>query len=604
MENQYKFPKRSEVPESETWDISRFFKDDASYHASFDAIEREALDFAASYKHKLADLDSTELHKALVQFNHLISVLGDLQIYANSKSDVDLGNQENAKLCGTCSARSAQISSGLSFFTSEFYQLSDEKLDAISKLDAKFAGYVREAKRMRPHLLAAETEEVLSALGQSLQLPMTCYETTKMADMSFENFEANGKSYENSYVLYENSYAVSDDAALRRQSFASFNAGLHKYRNTTATLYNAHVQQEKVESRLRGYDSVFDFLLNQAAGDADLYNRQIDVIMRDFAPVMRRYARLLKKALKLDKLYYADLRANLFDEGQESISIPEAKSYILDAITPMGPEYSELVSAFDRERWVDFAMNQGKMTGGYCGASSEGKPFVLLSWNGTMSELYTLAHELGHGANFILAYRENSILQGELPLSLVEAPSTFHELLLSHALFQRAKTDEERARVQASMLAKTYFHNFVTHLLEADFQRKVYRAVDAGEQLSADDFDALTRETQEQFWGDAVELESGVEMTWMRQPHYYMGLYSYTYSAGLTLATQTYLRLQKPEEASKAISDWLAFLKLGGSLPVQEAVQVAGSDFTNDAALKSTIAFLDETVSDLERFFA
>ena len=143
------------------------------------------------------------------------------------------------------------------------------------------------------------------------------------------------------------------------------------------------------------------------------------------------------------------------------------------------------------------------------------------------------------------------------------------------------------------MISKTYFHNFVTHLLEADFQRKVYERIDAGQGFDANVLNELKRETLEAFWGDAVEIEPGAELTWMRQVHYFYGLYPYTYSAGLTIATQAFLKLKAGELEAE---NWLDFLKLGSRKLPKDAAKVAGVDVGSDQALKDTIAYLDESV--------
>lgn len=123
-------------------------------------------------------------------------------------------------------------------------------------------------------------------------------------------------------------------------------------------------------------------------------------------------------------------------------------------------------------------------------------------------------------------------------LYFVEAPSTINELFLTQSLLEQNQDPRFQRWVLASMIQNTYYHNFVTHLLEAAYQRGVYRRVDAGDSLQASDFSVIKRQVLEQFWGDVVEINPGAELTWMRQPHYYMGLYSYTYSAGLTIATE------------------------------------------------------------------
>ena len=179
----------------------------------------------------------------------------------------------------------------------------------------------------------------------------------------------------------------------------------------------------------------------------------------------------------------------------------------------------------------------------------------------------------------------------------VEAPSTTNELLVEFYLKNKAGDDLRMKRwIISQMVAKTYYHNFVTHLLEAYFQREVYRLVDAGKSLDADTLNDLFRETLAKFWGPEVVLTKGAELTWMRQPHYYMGLYSYTYSAGLTIGTQVAKMIQKD---SSVANTWVEVLKMGGTKSAEELAKAAGVDVSTDAPLKDTIATIGGLIDEI-----
>lgn len=179
----------------------------------------------------------------------------------------------------------------------------------------------------------------------------------------------------------------------------------------------------------------------------------------------------------------------------------------------------------------------------------------------------------------------------------VEAPSTTNELLVEFYLKNKAGDDLRMKRwISSQMVAKTYYHNFVTHLLEAYFQREVYRLVDAGKSLDADTLNHLFKETLAKFWGPEVVLTEGAELTWMRQPHYYMGLYSYTYSAGLTIGTQVAKMIQKD---SSVANTWVEVLKMGGTKSAEELAKAAGVDVSTDAPLKDTIATIGGLIDEI-----
>jgi oligoendopeptidase F len=217
----------------------------------------------------------------------------------------------------------------------------------------------------------------------------------------------------------------------------------------------------------------------------------------------------------------------------------------------------------------------------------------MMSFSGLLSDAYTLFHELGHAGQGVLSHQNNSYTGARPSLYLIEGPSTFHELLLTDYLKGASDDPRTERSILSMMISKTYFHNFVTHLLEAAYQREVYRLIDEGKSFDANKLSEIKREVLEQFWGDAVEIEPGAELTWMRQIHYYMGLYPYTYSAGLTIATQAFLKIKSGESN---MENWLDFLRLGGQEAPLEATKVANVDVDTDQALLDTIEYLDESV--------
>jgi oligoendopeptidase F len=275
-------------------------------------------------------------------------------------------------------------------------------------------------------------------------------------------------------------------------------------------------------------------------------------------------------------------------------SFEESEAYVKEATAIMGEDYfNEIAPAFT-DRWVDYAQNIGKSTGGFATIAANVHPYILMSWTEQLSDVYTLIHELGHAGQMSRAEANNLFISSEPSLYVIEAPSTFNELLLTGYLQANGEDDRTQRFALANMLTNTYFHNFITHLLEAAYQREVYRLIDQGEAFTAETLSDLKKGVLEAFWGDAVEINPGAELTWMRQPHYYMGLYSYTYSAGLTIATQAYLNIRSGED-DQAIEKWINFLKLGRINPV-EAAKVAGVDITSGEPLENTIAFLNDTV--------
>lgn len=332
-----------------------------------------------------------------------------------------------------------------------------------------------------------------------------------------------------------------------------------------------------------------------------MFDRQIDLIMKDFAPVAQRYLKHVAKVNGLEKMTFADWKLDLDSALNPEVTIDDAYDLVMKSVEPLGQEYCQEVARYQEERWVDFAANSGKDSGGYAADPYRVHPYVLMSWTGRLSDVYTLIHEIGHSGQFIFSDNHQSYFNAHMSTYYVEAPSTFNELLLSDYLENQSNDPRQKRFALAHRLTDTYFHNFITHLLEAAFQRKVYTLIEEGETFGASKLNSIMKEVLTDFWGDAIEIDDDAALTWMRQAHYYMGLYSYTYSAGLVISTAGYLHLKHSETGAE---DWLNLLKSGGSKTPLESAMIIGADISTDKPLRDTIQFLSDTVDQIIAYSA
>lgn len=589
-----KIKKRSEVEEKLKWNINALYNTEKDYEDDLNKLVNLSKDFKKKYENNLKD-EKTILEAMKVYEE--IQILIDYTInYVSLTQSVDMTDDESNRRSGKFDMIISEVFGDLSFFESELSALDVSLLEKCRDGNPYFKSYFEDLILEKPHILSKEVEETLSKLNLVLEAPLTGYDNTKLVDMSFEDFEIDGKNYEMSFVKFENEYQLEPNTKVRRKAYENFAQTLDKYKHTVATYYNTQVQKEKILSKMRGYDSIFDYLLFKQKVTREMYDRQIDLIMKHLAPVMRKYAQLIKKEHNLDKLTFADLKLPLYSDYAPTITIDEAKKYMLGALAKLGDEYLSIAEKYDEERWVDFAQNIGKSTGGFCASPYKKQPFILLSWSGLLSEVFTLVHEIGHGVHFRLSQQQNSTFSQEPSLYLVEAPSTLNEMLLTGYLIEESKDEKFKKWALSCMIENTYYHNFVTHLLEADYQRKVYKLVDSGESVNAYMLCDLMEETYRDFFGEDIDL-TGAKYTWMRQPHYYDGLYSYTYSAGLVVSTVVSQNiLSGKQEYAK---NWIEFLKSGGEKNPVELCKVAGVDITTDSALLETIEFISKTVDEI-----
>ncbi|MGF7058755.1 oligoendopeptidase F [Brassicibacter mesophilus] len=586
---------RKEIDISLTWNLSHIFKTDEEYEKTLKEVIESSSEIESKYKSKLSSTDT--ILKCIEEYEELYIKAMLTNTYASLATSVDQTDVDNQAKETKNNMILSEVFSKLTFIESELKETDDKVLDEAINKTEKYKVYLEDIKRSKPHTLHPEVEKAFAGLSPVLEAPYNVYNQAKLVDMDFGKFDIDGKEYPLSFVLFENTYQGDKDTDVRRAAFDAFSKKVREYQNTVATAYQTQVQKEKIISSMRKYNSVFDYLLFDQKVDRELYDRQIDVIMDKLAPHMRKYAGLIKRIYGVEEVTFADLKVSIDPDYDPEVTIEESKKYIKGALSVMGKDYLELMMKSYDERWVDFAQNIGKSTGGFCATPYGVHPYILLSWNGLMSEVFTLVHELGHAGHFVLSQQHNNMFNESPSLYFIEAPSTINEMLLSNYLIKQKDDPRFKRWVLSSMITNTYYHNFVTHLLEAAYQREVYKIIDEGGSVYAKKLNEIKRDVLEKFWGDAVTINEGAELTWMRQPHYYMGLYPYTYSAGLTVATQVSQRILS--EGEKAVEDWKGVLKAGGTKTPVDLAKMAGVDITTDKPLLDTIEYIGNLIDQV-----
>lgn len=593
---------RNDVPQEETWDLSDLFISRRDWEKELTAVQND-IDTVTQYKGKLGQ-DAKTLLAAAQAFEAYQKRLIRVATYANLRVSADGSDPENQADAAKVASAFADINAQLAFFESELLRMPKEKIERYIKDEPGLDTYRKMLHDMmdkKPYTLSPEIEETLAELGEVHDAPYMIYERSKSADMMFDPItDGAGNELPMSAALYEDRYEISADTDLRKRAYDSFIKTLNQYKNTYAAIYATEVTKQVTMAKLRGYESVTDMLLHPQQVTKDMYTNQLDVIQKELAPIMRRFAKLKEKDYGLEKIHFRDLKAPLDPEFNPATTFREAKTMILDALKVMGPEYTAIMEKGFNERWIDRADNVGKQSGAFCASPYGVHPYILITWTGTMRGVFTLAHELGHAGHFYLAGQNQTLANTRPSTYFVEAPSTLNELLLADYLIEQTN-DKRMKRWVISQLLGTYYHNFVTHLLEGEFQRRIYTLAESGIPLTASVLCEQKKEAIANFWGDAVEIDDGSGLTWMRQPHYYMGLYPYTYSAGLTVSTAVSQKIKA--EGRPAVDRWLDVLKTGGKLKPLDLINKAGVDMSKPDAIKEAVAYVGSLVDELEKSY-
>ncbi|MDF2630664.1 MAG: oligoendopeptidase [Symbiobacteriaceae bacterium] len=593
---------RAEVPAEQRWNLEDLFPSREAWEAELHAIE-QAIGTVAQYKGRLGEGAATFL-ACVTAYEELFARFIRMSTYARLHMAEDGSNPANQGEAAKAGALGAKLGAAVAFVETEPLLLPEGTLERYLAEEPGLADYRRYITKMieeKAHKLSMETEIALASLGEVHSAPYTIYERIKSSDITFEPITGeDGTTYPVSFSTYEEKLEAMPEIEVRRKAWASFNKGLNAYKNTMAATFATEVKKNVVMARLRKFESATHMLLHPQEVSVETYNNVLDTIQTELAPIMRRYARLRKRVLGMDTMLYPDIEAPMDPTYSPKTTYAEGSKLILDALAVMGPEYTKIMRTGLTEGWVDWADNVGKSTGAFCSSPYGAHPYVLVTWADSLRNAFILAHELGHAGHFTLAQRHQRLVNTRPSMFFVEAPSTINELLLAQHLMKQNPEPRLRRWINMGLLA-TYHHNFVRHLLEGELQRRIYALAEKGTPVTATTLCETKGALLNDFWGGEVQIDDGAKLTWMRQPHYYMGLYPYTYSAGLTVATAMAEAIK--EEGQPAVERWLQVLKAGGTMSPVELAKLAGVDMTTPAPIKKAIAFVGSLVEDLEKSF-
>ncbi len=593
---------RSQVPVERTWNLDYIFATEEEWERELASVQAD-IGSVTKYKGRLGEsaklfLECLEAAEAIrTRFRRVMS-------YASMKLSADGTDPANQVNAGRAGAVAARLGAETSFINSEALALPEGTLQRYLDQEPGLEPFRRTVEtliRNKPHQLSPETEKTLASLREVLDAPAMIYRRSRTSDMTFDPIvDGKGNRLPMSFPLYEDSYERSADPVLRRNAYASFTKGLRAYQNTYGAAWGTDVKRHVIEAKLRGFPSATHMVLHGQEVPLEVYNNIHDVILKELAPHMRKYAQLRKKVLGLDKLLYCDIEAPLDPDFGPKTTFEEGAKIILDGISVLGPEYAAIIKEGLENRWIDLAENIGKDSGAYCNPVPGVHPYVFITWADNMRSVLMLSHELGHAGHGVLSLkyqRPSNSLSGSF---FVEAPSTINELLVGNKVLSKT-TDQRMRRWIIMQFLTTYHHNFVRHLIEGELQRRTWAMAEKGQPITASLLNKVQGEILDEFWGGEVEIDEGARLTWMRQHHYYMTLYSYTYSAGLTVGTAVTKAILK--EGQPVVDRWLNVLKAGSTKPPLELAKMAGVDMTNPDTIREAVAYVGELVDEVVRSY-
>lgn len=592
-----KIPARADVPEKDKWAIQDLFATDDDWRAAL-AKAKEFIPRITAFRGRLAESGA-----ALLSFFRLddeISLAFDALVhYAQRRSDEDTRVAAYQEMVSQVTRFAVEIQSAAAFETPELLAISDEDMNRLYAEAPELELYrlnIDRIRRRREHVLSDKEEAILAAAGEMAASPDDIYSMLNDADLKFPDaVDKDGNKHpvtHGTFIPLMQSY----DRVLRKSAFDSLYSVYGQFRNTSAATLSAQLKQLLFFANVRKYPSTLDAALDGNEVPTEIYRNLIDAVHRSFAP-MYRYVALRKKLLGVDELHMYDLYVPVVDGVEMKFTFEEAKEIALKALAPLGEDYLNLLREGFANGWIDVYENEGKRSGAYS-AGARVHPYVLLNFKGTLDDVFTLVHEMGHSIHSYLSNKTQPTAYQDYVIFVAEVASTCNEALLMEYLLSVTTDKKERAYLINHFLEQ-FRGTLYRQTMFAEFELAANEMTQRGEGTTAEALCAMYKKLNEQYFGPEMNVDEEISLEWARIPHFYYDYYVYQYATGYAAAIALSRRILRKGEA--AVKDYLGFLSGGCSADPITLLRGAGVDMASPKPIEDATKLFDEMISEMEK---
>jgi oligoendopeptidase F len=589
---------RADIADQYKWDLSSMYANAAAWEeaaARFNAMLPEL----AEARGHLAD-SGDALLAAIRKQEEAGLLLSNLYVYAGLKSHEDLRDSENAARFSKAMQMATNMNEQTAYFDPELLAIPDAELQKMINATPglqPYRHYFDEQLRFKPYTLSEREEKILALAGDPLGKFNNVFSALNDADMSYGEIEnEEGETVELTQARY-GAFLSSPDRRVREDAWKGLFSEYEKLGNTLAANFEGHVKGRVFQAKARGFDSALHAATYASAIPQEVYLNLIKVA-REGAPALQRYLELRRKALAVETLEVWDLYAPLVDSPIKQIDFEEAKNIVGEALAPMGPDYLKLYWQGFEEGWVDVYESAGKRSGAYSWGTYNSKPYLLLNYGGTFSDVSTLAHEYGHSLHRYLATEAQPVVYAGYRTFIAEIASMTNEAILYQKMLAEAADPLEKAFLLQSYLDR-FRASFFRQASFADFEMQAYAKAEVGDALTRETLDKLYADVFATYYGDAVRPDPLNATEWSRIPHFMRTDSFYVYQYATSFAAATALAHEILTEGEPARERFLDMLRSGSNDYPIELLKKAGVDMTSSKPVYETLAVFDDLVQQL-----
>ena len=591
---------RKDFKENLKWNVQDLYKTEEDYLKDYQFVKEHLKDYS-EYQGHLLDNENI-LYEALSFDNHLSKILERIYVYAHINNDSDTTEVQYQAMYGKAYKLYEEYQEACSFLVPEILKGDRALIEEYIKKNSKLKEYERvltDIFRLKEYVLSDKEEKILSSLSTTFSIPDQVYSYLTDADMKFGTIKnKDGKKVELNEKTYHE-FIESNDRSERKQAFTKLLTTYGNFKNTYANLLASEVNNNNKIAQIRGYKSAREASLYQNEIPEEIYDFLIDTVKKNVAPLSK-FWKIKSKALGFNKLHIYDTNTAMSRGITKKYSEKEAEELLYQALNVLGDNYiNDLKQAF-QQRWIDFCPNDGKRNGAYCTACYSVHPYVLLSYNGTLENVSTLAHELGHAMHYYYAIQNQSYQDYGYSIFVAEVASQVNQILLSKYLISKTDNVEEKIYLIDDLI-RDFKATIYRQTMFADFEKTIHEAQQKGEVLTHEYLCSTYYKLNQEYMGENIVIDELIQYEWERIPHFYMNFYVYQYATAYAAAIKIAMDIFNHKDGAK--EKYLEFLKLGCTKTPVDSLKVAGVDMTQKETLNDAFAYFDDLVNELKELY-
>ncbi len=585
-----------------TWDLSELFAsiNDPSVEKTINEAKDFADNFEKKYRGKIADFYPASLLNCLMEMESFYVKAGDISLFASLSFSANMTLPDVQALYDRVSKFEAQLGKQLAFFSLELGALVKAKPEIIQDpLLADYRHMLERVKRRVPHQLSEVEERVII---EKDQFGVQAWEELQSKWLNTRMFEVMVLGEKKTLSYGEaNGLLPHPDRATRESANRSIYGLLGKDGEIFSSALRSICNDWVTVSQRRKYDSPMEpSLMNNDTEQVIIEN--LLHAMANGSEMYRRYLKLKAKLMGLPMLGNHDIVAPLPDTPERKFTFEEAKDLVVNAYSRFDQDYAMAVKEMFAKRRIDVPPRFGKRNGAFCASWYRGKSaFILDNFNGTLNDVFTLTHELGHATHDYYMTRCQTLMNTSVPSTVAETASIFGELLLTDLLLSETKSDQEQKAILSMVLDEAGMTAFQV-TARVWFEQALYKSIQQEEYLDYKTICSHWTKSRDRIFGDAVTWLHEMEAEWTMKPHYYMAnyrFYNYPYVYAQMFVYTLYDRYL--EEAKAFVPKLVKALSAGSSVSPLEIGRIVGLNVAEPSFWIGGLKVFERFIDDLEK---